>query len=259
MSSNNFLANGIVVLVVPYSLKFPEAIKFIDHFQSNLEPLLAARCYIRAIVLDMTNVEYLDYSGVQALLATKEYLATLMQGREIPIHFANMRTSHLNRLVRIVGYNSNAGEQNETMPDAAAVPSLSAPSSPGTTYLEDPVYVRRPQAEKTRTLSNASQSDTNSRNRRPSLKNLFLGVAGRSASGSRSLKPVKSKDSINGGGSPERSPDFNELEASPLKRKNTGETKSVVTDGYVALAGNVRALKHFHVSVDDALLSIQTV
>ncbi|KAJ3064536.1 hypothetical protein HDU98_012069, partial [Podochytrium sp. JEL0797] len=55
---------------------------------------------LRAIVLDFSAVNNVDYTGLQALLDSKDDL-TRFAGRSVPFHFANVRKQQLNTLVRV--------------------------------------------------------------------------------------------------------------------------------------------------------------
>ncbi|KAJ3071585.1 hypothetical protein HDU98_005124, partial [Podochytrium sp. JEL0797] len=62
---------------------------------------------LRAIVLDFSAVNNVDYTGLQALLDSKDDLMRFA-GRSVPFHFANVRKQQLNTLVRVPGTISGA-------------------------------------------------------------------------------------------------------------------------------------------------------
>ncbi|KAJ3353654.1 hypothetical protein HDU83_006563 [Entophlyctis luteolus] len=242
--------NGTLVHVVQYSLKYPEAHAFLDDFKSSLSLVYHPETQLHAVILDFTAVEYLDYTGVQTLLAAKDFLAEVGGHRdEIPLHFANMRTSHLNRLMRVANHNLPA-EPDASASDAAtaaalaaaalAVAAVPAPrmgsSSPSPTVMTDSDIVP-------------------SRSRRPSMKQgglmASLSAIGRtlsigaSANGSSGIKKSKSSGSISAA-----------VDEAPSSADNTlPKTASGVFDQEMPMA-NVRALKYFHSSLDEALRAV---
>ncbi|KAJ3006970.1 UNVERIFIED_CONTAM: hypothetical protein HDU68_003774 [Siphonaria sp. JEL0065] len=82
----------VIVHTPQDSLKYPEAHVV---FES-----LTAFNQVTAIVLECTKVEYFDYTGVQTLIAVKDFLASLY----VPIHFYNIKPEFTNRLIRISTY-----------------------------------------------------------------------------------------------------------------------------------------------------------
>ncbi|KAJ3024517.1 UNVERIFIED_CONTAM: hypothetical protein HDU68_008054 [Siphonaria sp. JEL0065] len=58
---------------------------------------------MKSLTLDLTNVEFIDYTGVQTLLLAKDFLHQ-HTGYPTPINFVNAKPEHLNRLARIAEY-----------------------------------------------------------------------------------------------------------------------------------------------------------
>ncbi|KAI9340487.1 sulfate transporter family-domain-containing protein, partial [Obelidium mucronatum] len=57
---------------------------------------------LRAVILDFSAVNNVDYTGLQALLDSKDDLARYA-GRPVPFHFVNVHNVHINTLVRVPG------------------------------------------------------------------------------------------------------------------------------------------------------------
>ncbi|KAJ3208904.1 hypothetical protein HDU83_007752 [Entophlyctis luteolus] len=242
--------NGTLVHVVQYSLKYPEAHAFLDDFKSSLSLVYHPETQLHAVILDFAAVEYLDYTGVQTLLAAKDVLADIAgHGDEIPLHFANMRTSHLNRLMRVANHNLPA-----TDPDSAGCDGVAAaPAAPAITASVAAVPAARMVSSSPSPTVMTDSDVVPSRSRRPSGKQggfmASLSSIGRSLSigggnGSATIKKSKSSSSISGACDDAASSVF-----TPTK------TSSGVFDQEMP-AANVRALKYFHSSLDDALRAV---
>ncbi|KAJ3067545.1 hypothetical protein HDU98_009235 [Podochytrium sp. JEL0797] len=77
---------------------------------------------LRAVVLDFSAVNTVDFTGLQALLDVKDDLGRYT-GRPVPFHFAHVRRRQLNTLIRVTG---------ELTTGASVDPTPGAPGDAGT-------------------------------------------------------------------------------------------------------------------------------
>ncbi|KAJ3354733.1 hypothetical protein HDU83_004648 [Entophlyctis luteolus] len=274
---------GTLVHTVAYSLKFPEASQFATDVTASIAQVQRSKHKLRVLILDMTAVEYVDFSGVQALFGIKDILAKVANGDgEIQLHFANARTTHMNRLLRVVSYSPKtpqaAASKTAHKPELSppALPQR-APSSPPPLLLdrmqspvdseisyEDAFAARLRSPAPSRRNSgkeNVSVRGTQARGRRPSLKEIVvaigrsLSIGVKSGDGRRSLP-----EPLNSGGR-SRTP------ATPESKRPAPSLKPSVSNVSLASAcsGNVTsgpnqdyALQHFHATVEDAVLAVSS-
>ncbi|KAJ3058882.1 hypothetical protein HDU98_005058 [Podochytrium sp. JEL0797] len=115
---------------------------------------------LAAVILDFTDVDFLDFTGIQTLFAIKDFLA-IHTGRHIPLHFVNMRQSHMNRLIRVASYcpGSVSPPIPETLPSLTHT-AYSPIGSPVTESPEIPPFLRRTRSTSLsqRTLPNEALS-----------------------------------------------------------------------------------------------------
>ncbi|KAJ3024515.1 UNVERIFIED_CONTAM: hypothetical protein HDU68_008052 [Siphonaria sp. JEL0065] len=126
------------------SLKYPEAHNVFASFKDFILARSDSR-QMTSLILDCKHVEYVDYTGVQTLLAIKEFLFEHTT-RNIPIHFFNMKPQHLNRLIRVTSYVPGALQAESstaTVPSLTRNPSLNpsiaSSNSPSFETLSSPV------------------------------------------------------------------------------------------------------------------------
>ncbi|KAI9340488.1 hypothetical protein BDR26DRAFT_350541 [Obelidium mucronatum] len=68
---------------------------------------------LRAIVLDFSSVNYVDYTGLQALLDSKDDL-TRYAGRPVQFHFVNVHRGYLGTVLRVPGITTTAASVDAT-------------------------------------------------------------------------------------------------------------------------------------------------
>ncbi|KAJ3286063.1 hypothetical protein HDU79_006779 [Rhizoclosmatium sp. JEL0117] len=90
---------GILVMAPVESLKYPEAHNFLVAVQQEVATEVAVYP-INCLIIDLKNVEYVDFTGLTTLFAIKDLLAQ-HTGLVIPIHFVNAKSQHMNRLVQV--------------------------------------------------------------------------------------------------------------------------------------------------------------
>ncbi|KAJ3024513.1 UNVERIFIED_CONTAM: hypothetical protein HDU68_008050 [Siphonaria sp. JEL0065] len=126
--------SSVLIFTPTESLKHPEAHTVISELNAFVLAQ-AGSTEVTALVLDLVNVEFLDYTGVQVLLAVKDFLAE-HTGRHVPIHFYNAKPDHINRLARVSSYipESVSHLSSPTMTPRTSVTSTN--SSVGSSMLE---------------------------------------------------------------------------------------------------------------------------
>ncbi|KAJ3241197.1 hypothetical protein HDU81_001595 [Chytriomyces hyalinus] len=85
---------------------------------------------LRAIVLDFSAVNHIDYTGLQTLLDIKDDVAR-HTGHKVPLHFAHVRRRHMTVLLRVPGCTSASSV--DATPCAPGFPASSSSSSSTTT------------------------------------------------------------------------------------------------------------------------------
>ncbi|KAI8839337.1 sulfate transporter family-domain-containing protein [Chytriomyces cf. hyalinus JEL632] len=81
---------------------------------------------LRAIVLDFSAVNHIDYTGLQTLLDIKDDVAR-HAGHKVPLHFAHVRRRHMKVLLRVPGCTS--ASSIDATPCAPGFPTTSSSSS----------------------------------------------------------------------------------------------------------------------------------
>ncbi|KAI9334739.1 hypothetical protein BDR26DRAFT_920757 [Obelidium mucronatum] len=94
--------DSILLFSPKESLKYPEAHSCLLTIRETIETQFFQKPLF-ALILDCQHVEYVDYTGLQTLLAIKELLL-YHTGFPVSIHFVNMRHHHLNQLLRVAAY-----------------------------------------------------------------------------------------------------------------------------------------------------------
>ncbi|KAI9334741.1 hypothetical protein BDR26DRAFT_866687 [Obelidium mucronatum] len=119
------------------SLKYPEAHNVFESLKAYILSQPGSFCIFcrrtsSGLILDCSRVEFLDYTGVQTLLAAKDFLFHLT-GQPVPIHFFNLKPDHLNRLTRVTlytpGSESAPNTPTQTIPSLTRNPSISPSES----------------------------------------------------------------------------------------------------------------------------------
>ncbi|KAJ3024516.1 UNVERIFIED_CONTAM: hypothetical protein HDU68_008053 [Siphonaria sp. JEL0065] len=128
----------VIVYSPQDSLKYPEAHVVFESLKAFICAQEGAN-QVTALVLECTKVEYVDYTGVQTLIAVKDFLASLT-GWHVPIHFYNMKPEFMNRLIRISTYcprrPSLPEEPSPEVPSSPASLSRASSSTGGSPFME---------------------------------------------------------------------------------------------------------------------------
>ncbi|KAJ3282598.1 hypothetical protein HDU79_009800 [Rhizoclosmatium sp. JEL0117] len=145
-------STGLYVYTPTLPLKYPEAHVFLETISVAISTEPQSSQCLTALILNLEHVEYVDATGLQTLLATKDFLFKFTN-RHIPIHFVSIKSQHMNRLIRVATYNPAA--------DSATTPP-SSNLTPPTEYISEGAYSPPPVMRRSRSSSIV---------RKPSLRN----------------------------------------------------------------------------------------
>ncbi|KAJ3061546.1 hypothetical protein HDU98_002562 [Podochytrium sp. JEL0797] len=126
--------NGVLFYAPTQALRYPEAHNLLDAMKPAVFAFGPSHL-LAAVILDFKDVEYLDFTGIQTLFAIKDFLA-MHTGRHIPLHFVNMRQSHMNRLIRVASY--CPGSVSPPIPETLPSLTHTAYSPIGSPVMESP-------------------------------------------------------------------------------------------------------------------------
>ncbi|KAJ3354001.1 hypothetical protein HDU83_006017 [Entophlyctis luteolus] len=267
---------GTLVHTVAYSLKFPEASRLQNDVATSIAHVQRSKHKLRVLILDMAAVEYVDFSGVQALFAVKDLLAKVANGNgDIQMHFANACTAHMNRLLRVVWYSPASPQAAVEKPVLKPAQSLqllpAAPPPPQLDRAQSPVdsevsyedvfgartrtpMVSRRNSEKE---NGSAQNAAGPRGRRPSLKEVVAAIGrslsiGTKSGGARRSLPVNHRAAA------AAVPETKKRAFSLKPSRSNVSLASAQADGLTKGPNpeNAKALEHFHATVEEALLNI---
>ncbi|KAI9334744.1 hypothetical protein BDR26DRAFT_866692 [Obelidium mucronatum] len=184
--------NATLVYTPDQDLRFPDAHIVLDRLKEFVLSKPESQ-QMTTMVLDLEKIEYIDATGVQTLLATKDFLAH-HTGHHVSLHFCNAKPHHMNRLIRISSHIPDCVKSARSSTDSS--PSLTANFSANSSPNNSPRLERRPSPtdfppqmlrSRSSSLSIQHQSDSN---RRPSAPSMFPQPV------SLSLQPRASKPNL---------------------------------------------------------------